>query len=223
MICDEIVSWASACPGTSKHSSKPCSAGQKSSLVHSYSLYRLWFGTKSSHLGINVSMCTKIVSKNVLSESKNPQVQSKPSYKLWFATKSSPGHNLVEGYRNTPKNVLRKSKKLPGTVKFALQAMICDEIVSWASTCRGTLKQSSKTCSAGRKTPSYSQNRTINYDLRRNRLLGIKVSRYTEAVLENVLSVSKNPQAHSNSRGSYLLGMSVSPRTGRVVRHVLSE
>ena len=157
MVCDKIVSWASACRGTPKHSSKTCSAGQKSSLDHSNSLYRLWFRTKSSHLGISVSMCTKIVSKNVLSGSKNPQVQSKPSYKLWFATKSSPVHKRIEGHRNTPKNVLRRSKKFPGTVKFTLQAMICDKIVSWASTCRGTLKPSSKTCSACRKTPRYTQ------------------------------------------------------------------
>ena len=110
--------------------------------VHSNSLYRLWFGTKSSHLSINMSMCTKIVFKNVFSGSKNPQVQSKPCYKLWFATISSSGHKRVEGYRNTPKNMLSRSRKLPGTLKFALQAMTCDEIVSWASTCRGTLRQS---------------------------------------------------------------------------------
>ena len=167
---------------------------------------------------INVSICTKIVPRNALSQSKSTQVQSKPSYKLWFATKSSPGHKRLERYRNTPKNVLRRSKKLPGTVKFALQAMICDEIVSWASTWRGTLKQSSKTCSAGRKTPTYSQIRAINYDLRQNHLLGIKVSKYIETVLENVLSVSKNSQVHSNSPGSYLLGMNVSPHTSVTLR-----
>ena len=69
--------------------------------------------------------------------------------------------------------------------------MICDEIVSWVSTCRDTLEQSSKTCSAGLKTPKYSQNRVTNYDFRQNRLLGISVSRYTETHLKNVLSRSK--------------------------------
>ena len=73
-----------------------------------------------------MSKYTQTVLENVLSVSKKPQVQSKPSYKLWFASKSSPGHKRVEGHRNTPKNVLRRSEKLPGTVKFALQAMICD-------------------------------------------------------------------------------------------------
>ena len=61
---------------------------------------------RNRHLSIKVSMCIKIVPKDVLSGSKNPQVQSKPSYKT----------------------------------------MVCDEIVSWASACRGTPKQSPKTC-----------------------------------------------------------------------------
>ena len=75
--------------------------------------------------------------------------------------------------------------------------MICGEIVSWASTCRGTLKQSSKTYSASHKTPRYSQNRAINYCLQQNRFLGISVTRYTKIFLENVLSPSENPQVQS--------------------------
>ena len=130
MILDKIVSWVSACRGTPKHTSKTCSAGQKSFLVHSNSLYRLRFATKSSHLSINVSMSTKKVSKNVQRGSRKSQVQSKPSYKLWFATKSSPEHKRVEGQRNTPKTVLRSSKNLPGSLKFALQTMVWDHIVS---------------------------------------------------------------------------------------------
>ena len=74
-----------------------------------------------------------------------------------------------------------------------------------------------------KKAPRYSQICATGYDLRRNRLLGINVSRYTVTVLENVLSVYKNPQVHSNSRGSYFLGMNVSPRTGIVVKNILSE
>ena len=77
--------------------------------------------------------------------------------------------------------------------------MVYDKIVSWASTCRDTLIQSLKTCPAGRKTPRYSQNLATNYDLRRNRLLGMNVSRCTETVLQNMLCDSTNlPQVHSN-------------------------
>ena len=54
-------------------------------------------------------------------------------------------------------------------------------------------------CSARWKTLRDSQNRATTYDLRRNHLLGINVSRYIEIVFENVLSGSKNPQVHSNS------------------------
>ena len=155
MICDEIVSWASTCRGTLKQSSKTCSTGRK---TPRYSQNRaINYDLRQNHLlGFNVSRYTETVLGNVLRRSKNPQVQSKPRYKLWFATKSSPGHKRVDGYRNTPKNVLRRSIKLPGTVTFVLQAMICDEIVSWASSCRSTLKRSSKTCSASRKTPRYT-------------------------------------------------------------------
>ena len=52
----------------------------------------------------------------------------------------------------------------------------------------------SKMYSAGRKTSRYSQNRATNYDLRRNGLLGINVSRYTEIVFEKVLSGSTTPR-----------------------------
>ena len=69
----------------------------------------------------------------------------------------------------------------------------------------------------------YTQIRAIDYDLRRNRLLSIKVSRYTEIVLKNVLSESKILQVHSNSRGSYLLGISVSQSTETVLKNVLTR
>ena len=116
MICDEIVSWASTCRSTLKQSSKTCSAGQKSSLVHSNSLYMLWFGTKSSHLGISVSRDTEILLK---------------------------------------------------------------------------------ACSEGQKSSQVQSNCATGYDLQRNRLLGINVLRYTETVLENVLSRTENPQIQS--------------------------
>ena len=115
--------------------------------------------------------------------------------------------------------MLRRPIKHPGTVKFALQAIICDDIVSWASTWRGTLKQSSKTCSAGRKTPSYSQKRAINYALRRNRLLGFNVSRYTETVLENVIRRSINPQVQTKTSYKLWFATKSSPGQQRVKVH----
>ena len=222
MICDEIVSWASTCRDTLKQSSKTCSAGRETSRycqnrATNYDLQR------NRLLDINVSRYTETALENELRRSKNSQVQSKPCYKLWFATKSSPGHQRIDVYQHSPQKRTQRVEKPPGTAKTALQTMFCDIIVSWTSACRGTPKHSSKTYSVGRKTPRYSQNRVINYDLPQNRLLGINVSKYTETVLENVLSVSKNPQVHSNSRESYLLGMSVSPRTGIVVRNVLRK
>ena len=129
---------------------------------------------------------------------------------ICFATKSSPRHNRVDGHRNNPTNVLRRYSQ------SVLQAMICDEIVSWVSTCRGTLKESSIPCSAGRKTPRYSRNRATNYGLRQNRLLGISVSRYTETLLQNVLSRSKKPQVQSKPSSKLWFETKTSPGHKRV-------
>ena len=95
------------------------------------------------------------------------------------------------------KNLLRRSKKLPGTLTFAQQTMICDKIFSWGSAFRGTPKQSSKTDLASRKTPRNSKNRATDYDFRQNLPLGINVSRHTEILPKNVLVVTINPQVHS--------------------------
>ena len=99
---------------------------------------------------------------------------------------SSPGHQRVAVHRNIPqkptqrveklqvhsnsrgsyllgvsvsrcteiilKNVLCRSKYPPGKLQFA------GVVISWAWACNRTPKQSSKTYSAGRKTPRYCQN-----------------------------------------------------------------
>ena len=90
--------------------------------------------------------------------------------------------------------------------------MICDEIVSWASTCRCVSKQSPKTYSAGRKTPSYSKNRATNCDLQWNRLLGISVLMCIKIVPKNVLNASKNPQGQS--KPSYELWFATKSSSG---------
>ena len=113
--------------------------------------------------------------------------------------------NEIVSWASTYWSTLKQSSKTCSagrhTLRYSkteLQTMICDKIVSWVSTCWGTLKQSLKTCSASWKTPRYGQNRAINNDLRRHCLLVTNVSKYTETVLENVLSVSKNLQVQSN-------------------------
>ena len=73
------------------------------------------------------------------------------------------------------------------------------------------------------------QIRATNSDLRRNRLLGFNVAWYTERVLENVFSGSKNPQVQSNWATGYdlqrnrLLGINVLRYTERVLENVLSR
>ena len=57
------------------------------------------------------------------------------------------------------------------------------------------------------------------YDLRRNRLLGINVSRYTEIVPKNVLSGSKNPQVQSKPSYKLWLPSKSSPGHQRVEAH----
>ena len=80
-------------------------------------------------------------------------------------------------------------------------------------------KWSSKTCLACQKIRTYRHNRAINYNLRRNRLRGFNVWRYTEIVLENLLGVSKNP--HVQSKPSYKLWFATksSPGLQRVEIH----
>ena len=116
--------------------------------------------------------------------------------------KSSRGHQYVEAHQKVPKNVLSRSKT-PSTVKSELQTMMSDQILSGASTCRGTPKQSPKTYSAGRGTARYSKNRATDYDLGRNSLMGISVSRYSEIVPRNLPDRSKNPRYSQNRATNY--------------------
>ena len=97
--------------------------------------------------------------------------------------------------------------------------MIRNEIVFWASASRRALKYVLN----GSKTPLALSKSRYNYDLRRNRLLDINVSRCAKIVLKNVLNGSKNPQIHSNSRGSYRLDIRVSLYIGIVLKNVLSQ
>ena len=54
-------------------------------------------------------------------------------------------------YQNSSQKRTQRVEKPPGTAKTVLQTMVCDKIVSWASACGGTPKQSSKTCLARQK------------------------------------------------------------------------
>ena len=113
---------------------------------------------RNRQVGIIVSMCIKIVPKNVLSESKKPPGTDKTTTTTYDLRQNLlVGINVSRYNRNRPQKRTQRVKKTPGTVKTELQTMICDEIVSWASMCRGTPKQSSKSCSACRKTPRYTQ------------------------------------------------------------------
>ena len=85
------------------------------------------------------------------SPQKRTQRVEKPPGTVKFVRKLFPGHQRVAVYRNISQKRAQRVEKPPGTVKTALQTMICDEIVSWASTCRGAPKLSSETCSARRK------------------------------------------------------------------------
>ena len=51
-----------------------------------------------------------------------------------------PGNSSLEVHRNLPEKRALGAEKSPGTVKTALQSMICAEIVSWASKCRDAAK-----------------------------------------------------------------------------------
>ena len=54
-----------------------------------------------------------------------------------------------------------------------------------------------KACSEGKKISQVQSNCATGYDLQRNRLLGIKVLRYSETAVENVVSRTENPQVLS--------------------------
>ena len=89
-------------------------------------------------------------------------------------------------------NVISRSKNHPGTLKYARKLLPGYERVTVHRTfLKNVLRR--------RKTPRYSQNRATNYDLRRNRLLGILVSKYNEIVHKNLLSGLKKPQVQSNT------------------------
>ena len=150
---------------------------------------------------------------------KNPQWQSQPSNRLWFKSKPSAGHQRVEAHRNGPQSRTQRVEISPGTLKTKLQNMICDKIDSWSSTCRSTPKPFPKTFSAWWETPRYSHNRAADFDLGRNLLLGINVSRQTETVAKDVLSGSENPQAQS--KPSYKLWFATKSSAGhyRVEAH----
>ena len=79
---------------------------------------------------MNVSRYTEIVLENVIRGSKNLPGTLK------FARMLFPGYQRVAVHRNIPQKRAQNVEKHPGTVKTALQTMI----VSWESTCRGTLK-----------------------------------------------------------------------------------
>ena len=126
------------------------------------------------------------------------------------------------------KNVLRKSKNLPATLEFALQTIICDEIVSWGSTCRCVRKESPKTYSAGRKTPRYNQNRATNCDLQRN-LFWASTCRGTLQQSSKTCSAGRKTPRYSQNRATNcdlhrnrLLSVNVSRYTATVFENVLS-
>ena len=114
-----------------------------------------------------------------------------------------------------------------------LHGLICDEIISWASTCRGNTKTVIENV-LSRKTPSYRQNQAINYDLRQNRLLEINVSKYTETTPKNKIllkTCSKGQNAPRyrqicatgyDLRRNRLRSINVSRYTETVLENVLS-
>ena len=131
-------------------------------------------------MGISVLLFTKTILKNVFRGSRTPLGTHK------FARKLSPGHEDITVHRTSPQKRNQWVENPPGTVKFALQTTICDEIVSSASSCHYTPKLSSKTDSAG-------QQPQVHFNSRRNYLLSISVSPYTKIVLKNGLSGSTTP------------------------------
>ena len=160
--------------------------------------------------------------------------------------------------RNIPQKGAQRVEKPLGIIKFALQAMITEEITFWASATRRTPKKSSKTRSAGSKTPTYTQiwmqamtceeitfwtstshrtmiiqssetrsadpktpqvhsNLDAGYDLRENRLLGMKVWSYLRRNIpqkhsQRVPKPSRYTQISATRydlRGNRLLGIGV--------------
>ena len=115
---------------------------------------------------------------------------------------------LLHGKKNSQENRFQKRfQKLP-----------------WASAYHCPPKHSSKMCSAGRKTSWHSQNRATNYDLRRNRLLGINVSRSKTCSARRITPrYSQNRASNYDCRHNRLLGMNVSRYTEIVIENVLSK
>ena len=179
MISDEIVSWASACRGIPKQSSKTYSAGRKTSRYSKNRATDYDLG-RNCLLGINFRGTPKQSPKTYSGSRKTPRYSQNRATDYDLRQNILLGINVTRYTDIVPKNVLRQSKKNPGTVKTEQQTMIQDEIVSWASMCRRTLKQSSKKYSVGRKTPRHIQNRATIYDLRLYLLLSINLSRHTE-------------------------------------------
>ena len=95
------------------------------------------------------------------------------------------------------KNILSGSQNSPGTLKLALRAMICGEIVSWAWRFSRTPKYSSKMGSAGQKSSRYDKICATGYDLRGNHFSGIGDSSYNDTVLKNALSRSLKPPRYT--------------------------
>ena len=83
------------------------------------------------------------------------------------------------------KNVLRRSKNPLGTLKFARKLSPGHQRVVVHRNSHQKRDQQIG------KPPRYSRICATDYGLRRNRLRGISVSRYTEIVLKNVLRRSK--------------------------------
>ena len=55
-------------------------------------------------------------------------------------SQGNPGHEDVDVRQNISHKRIQRVEKPPGTIKFAQQALIQEEIISWASACRRTPK-----------------------------------------------------------------------------------
>ena len=130
------------------------------------------------------------------SPQKRTQRIAKLSGALKFVRKFPPGRYLSGVSLSTEtalKNVLSRSKNHPGIAQIARKLFPGHKRIA---THRNSPQKRAQWVE---KPHRYSQIRATKYYLRRNRLLGIKMSRSTEIVPKNVLS----PQVHSYSRGSF--------------------